>query len=136
MYRFYHTLLTIATALANLNQGPSIDWDSGPELYSRYRKWRQKCEMIFDGPLKDTEEAVKCKYLLIWAGDRGLDLYNSWTRNDDQQKELVNYWTNFERFVNPQSNFLIARYKLRRLTQGDKPFEEFLTEVIQDTMST
>ncbi|XP_064629350.1 uncharacterized protein K02A2.6-like [Lineus longissimus] len=119
----------MAVALANLNQGPTIDWDCGPELYSRYRKWRQKCQMIFDGPLQDTAEAVKCKYLLIWAGDRGLDLFNSWGLTADEQKLLENYWKKFEEFVNPHANYLVHRFKLRRTIQNDRPFEEFLTEL-------
>ena len=119
----------MAANLAALNQGPTIDWDSGPELFSRYKKWKQKCTMIFEGPLATIEEAIKCKYLIIWAGDRGLDLYNSWGMTDAHAKELKFYWQNFEEYVNPQANFLIARHKLRNSYQGDKTFEEFLTEI-------
>jgi hypothetical protein len=84
--------------------------------------------VIFQGPLKGEDEAIQCKYLLIWAGDRGLDLYNSWALDADQQKVLQNYWDKYEEYVNPQANFLVSRHKLHRAQQGDRPFEEFLID--------
>ena len=66
---------------------------------------------------------------MIWSGDFGLDLYNSWGFSETESKKLVNYWKKFEEYVNPQANFLIARHKLRLLEQKDKSLEEFLTEI-------
>ena len=119
----------MATGLAGIDLGPKINWDSGPELYNKYRKWKQIVQTIFDGPLNETSEEIKCKYLLIWSGDFGLDLYNSWGFSETESKKLVNYWKKFEEYVNPQANFLIARHKLRLLEQKDKSLEEFLTEI-------
>ncbi|ESO93794.1 hypothetical protein LOTGIDRAFT_153265 [Lottia gigantea] len=52
-----------------------MDWSSGVELYARYKRWKQKCENIFQGPLLEVDGEVKCKYLLMWSGDQGFDQF-------------------------------------------------------------
>ena len=32
---------------------PKIDWTPGPDLAQRLKRFRQKCELLFDGPLKE-----------------------------------------------------------------------------------
>ena len=61
--------------------------------------------------------------LLCFAGDRGLELYNSWNLSVDKQKKLVNYWTNFETYVTPQANKIMARYKLHCLQQQEQSID-------------
>ena len=51
---------------------PKIDWTPGPDLVQRVRRFKQKCELLFEGPLKPRTEDQKCKYLLLWTGDYGL----------------------------------------------------------------
>ena len=55
---------------------PKIGWTPGPDLAQRFKRFKQKCELLFDGPLKPRSDEQKCKYLLLWTGDCGLDLYN------------------------------------------------------------
>ena len=31
---------------------PKIDWTQGPDLVQRFRRFKQKCELLFEGPLK------------------------------------------------------------------------------------
>jgi hypothetical protein len=44
---------------------------------------------------------------------------NSWGLTTAEEKELKNYYEKFEKSVNLQANFLLARYKLRTLSQGN-----------------
>jgi len=32
-------------------------------------------DLIFSGPLAEMDESIKCKYLLLWIGDKGRDIY-------------------------------------------------------------
>ena len=121
------TLKNMATGL--LNKGPSMDWTADEGLYSRYKMWKQRCELLFSGPMNETDEPVKCKYLLYWAGERGLELFNSWGLSDDQEKVLKNYWDNFEAFIKPQSNELMAAWELNQTKQDNLSLEEFITKL-------
>ena len=86
---------------------PKIDWTQGPDLVQRFRRFKQKCELLFEGPLKPRTDEQKCKYLLLWTGDYGLDLFNTWNLSEEQQKHLHEYWTRLEEHVKPQSNYIV-----------------------------
>ena len=107
---------------------PKIDWTPGPDLTQRLERFRQKCELLFEGPLKARTNEQRCKYLLLWTGDYGLDLYNTWNLNADQTKDINEYWQRFEEHVKPQSNHLLNRFYLRALNQNGRPLDDFLTE--------
>ena len=54
--------------------------------------------------LKNTNVKYCCVTLVT---ARGLELFNSWILTTAQQKNLNNYWDNFEAYVNPQASELI-----------------------------
>lgn len=107
---------------------PKMDWKHGPDLFTRFKRFRQKCELLFEGPLKSRDEEQKCKYLLLWSGDYGLDLFNTWNFTPEKQKNLSEYWNEFEKHVKPQANHILNRYYLRGLKQNNRNLDEFLTE--------
>ena len=37
------------------------------------------------------DEEIKCKHLLHWSGEQGIELFNSWDLSADKQKNLDNY---------------------------------------------
>jgi len=39
-------------------------------MYTRFKIFKQKCELIFAGPLEKVEEAKKMRLLLLWEDDR------------------------------------------------------------------
>ncbi|KXJ08987.1 hypothetical protein AC249_AIPGENE17533 [Exaiptasia diaphana] len=112
-----------------LLKGPTMDWSSNEGLYSRYKLWKQQCELLFTGPLVKVEEKIQCKYLMYWAGERGLELFNSWGLSADAEKSLKSYWTNFENALKPQSNELMSAWELHELKQGTMSIEEFITKI-------
>ena len=57
---------------------PKIDWTPGPNLAQRLKHFKQKCKLLFNRPPNSRTDEQKCKYLLFWMGDYGLDLYNTW----------------------------------------------------------
>ncbi len=109
---------------------PKIDWTPGPDLAQRLKRFRQKCELLFDGPLKERSTKQRCRYVLLWAGDYGLDLYNTWNLSEEDRDKLDEYWKRFEEHVKPQSSHLLNRFYLRNLKQNGRPLDEFLTEAL------
>ena len=109
-------------------KAPEIDWSSPGDLHRRFQTFKQKCQLIFDGPLADKDEAYKVRMLLLWCEDKGLEIYNTATwANDGDRLRLVPVWEKLEAFVKPRSNQILARFQLRCLKQDDMPLEEFIT---------
>ena len=74
-----------------------MDWTS-KDLPTAWKAFRQHCEFMFGGPLKRKIEEEKCNYLMIWVGDKGRDIYNTWELTADEVKKLETYYTRFETY--------------------------------------
>ena len=74
-------------------------------------------EVLFKGPLNGVAEAVKCNYIIYWSGDHSMDLVDKWTTegkiNDGNKETVKTYWDRFDKYVNPQTNKLIAVVELK-----------------------
>ena len=81
-----------------------MDWSTDENLYSRFKMWKQRCEMLFTGLMAKIDEEIQGKHLLYWAGEHGLELFNSWGLSADEQKKLENYRKKFENYVKPHSH--------------------------------
>ena len=92
-------------------------------------------EVLFLGPLNGVNEAVKCNYVIYWSGDHGMDLVDKWTTegkiNDGNKKTLKTYWDQFEAYIHPQTNKLIAVVELKQLFQGTLSLEDFYTKAMR-----
>ena len=109
---------------------PKMEW-SGENLRENWRRFKQHAELMFTGPLKGRTEAEKCSYLLIWSGQKGRDIFNTWRDISEENKvKLQTYYDRFEQHVNPKSNPVFARYKFHQKIQGiDESVEQFTTEL-------
>ena len=108
---------------------PTIDWSSS-NLTENLRKFKRTAQIIFNGPLVSKSEEVKVNYLLLWVGEAGRDIVDTWGLSADEAKILNTYWTKFEAYVKPKSNFRVARFKLRALTQKDgETIDSFYTRI-------
>ena len=59
-------------------EGPKMDWSVNDSLYHRFFKWKLKCENILDCELAMLSESKKCRKIMAWSGDFGMDQYVSW----------------------------------------------------------
>ena len=106
-----------------------MDWESA-NLPESWRRFKQHVKLMFTGPLKAVSEEDKCSYLLLWVGDKGRDIFNTWTLTEDQAKLLETYYVKFEEYVTPKANPIFARYKFQERMQGSgEPFERFVTDL-------
>ena len=92
-------------------------------------------ELLFKGPLNAVLEGIKCNYVVYWSGDHGMDLVDKWTTEGkihDGNKDMLNtYWTQFENYIHPQTNQLIAVVELKQLFQGSLSLEDFHTKALR-----
>ena len=108
---------------------PMLNWDSA-DLPGAYKSFETHCRFMFEGPLKAKSEAEKCAYLMIWLGNKGREVYGTWTLTDDEQKSLETLFKKFEDYVKPKSNKVFNRYKFLCKKQGDvEACEQFITEL-------
>ena len=59
-------------------EGPKMDQTLNYGLCHRFLKWKLKSENILDCELAMLLESKKCKKVLAWSGDFGIDQYASW----------------------------------------------------------
>ena len=76
-------------------EGPKMDWAVNDTLYHRLLKWKLKCKTILECELAILSETRKCKKVIAWSGDFGLDQYIS--RNlSNEELCLDTIWQKFE----------------------------------------
>ena len=55
--------------------------------------------------------------MIYWSGNHGMDLVDNWTTGgkikDDNKNLLATYWKQFEEYIHPQTNQLIAVVELK-----------------------
>ena len=54
-------------------EGPSMEWTVNDNLYNGFLKWKLKCDNILECELAMLSEERKCKKIVAWSGDFGLD---------------------------------------------------------------
>ena len=110
-------------------EGPKMDWTVNDSLYHRFLNWKIKCENILDCELAMLSEVRKCKKVVAWSGDFGIDQYISWfLPPEDLCLELI--WNKFEEFCKPQTNEFRARFDLlTSFRQGDMSIHEWYNAV-------
>ena len=111
------------------SSAPNIDWDS-PDLEGSWKRFISHCEFVFNGPLKSKDEAEKCNYLMIWVGEKGRRIYETWTLTAEEKKTLKTYTDRFAGYVKPRTNIVYNRFKFgSRVQNQDESFDQFVTEL-------
>ena len=88
---------------------PVMNWNS-ENLPDAWKRFRQHADLMFSGPLLSKSEAEKVSYLLIWVGEKGRDIHNTFSNITEQNRDkLKTYYTNYEQYVTPKSNKIICK---------------------------
>ena len=110
-------------------EGPVMDWTVNDGLYNRFLKWKLKCKNILECELAVLPEGRKCKKVIAWSGDFGLDQYISWSL-PNEYLSLETIWKKYEEFCKPQANELRARFDLlTSFRQADMSVDEWYNAV-------
>ena len=110
-------------------QNPSINWQSR-NLSEEWRKFKDHAKLMFQGPLKRAGPEEQSAYLLIWAGETGREICNSWGLTDDHKKDVTILFERFEAHATPKKNTVFARYVFQeRKQQNGEKFDTFVTDL-------
>ena len=115
--------------MAAPQQNPSLNWQSR-NLNEEWRKFKDHAELMFKGPLKRIGEEEQCAYLLIWVGETGRKIFNSWGLSDPDKKKISILFEKFGEHVAPKKNTVFGRYIFQSRTQQQgETFETFVTDL-------
>ena len=101
-------------------QGTKMDWTVNDGLYHRFLKWRLKCKNILECDLAMLLERRKCKKVVGWSGDFGIEQYLLWNlTNAELTLDVI--WKKCEKFCQLQCNEVRARFDLfTSFRQGER----------------
>ena len=110
-------------------KGPKMNCTVNDSLYNRFIKWKIKCDKILECELVMLSKSRKCKKVVAWLGDFGIDQYVSWDLPPEEVcLEVI--WKKFEEFCKPQTNEIRGRFDLlTSFRQGDCSVDEWYNAV-------
>ena len=104
--------------LTNITLPIAPKWKQPDNLLEEFRKFKQSCLHIFDGPMCHiTSGKVKTSMLLIWARPDGEDIYDNFNLQPHQANDVNYILQCFEEFCEPICNFRVARFKFTKVSQ-------------------
>jgi len=105
---------------------PHMDWND-TDLPTVFKTFKQYCQLIFNGPLNKKEEKEKATYILLWIGEEGLKVVNSFELSDEDKAKTDMIFDKFTKYLEPKSNFRIARFQLQGFRQTkDESVDSFM----------
>ncbi|CAI9729108.1 Hypothetical predicted protein [Octopus vulgaris] len=119
-----------APVTVQMNLHPTMNWDSD-DIVEAFKKFKQKTQLAFKSFLKGTTAEEKVSYILLWTGEKGLDLFNSWDMSESDCNNPDTLLEKFERHLEPRSNHRIHRYELQGLKQDPQETIDNLADDIQ-----
>ena len=108
--------MAAASAAAAMNLHPAMNWDAD-DVVEAFKKFKQKSQLAFKSFLKGSTTEEQVSYILLWSGERGLDLYNSWDMPEPDCNDPIKVLEKFETHLEPKSNHRIRRYEFQSLRQ-------------------
>ena len=100
-------------------------------LRENWRRWIQRFELFLtaSGKVKETEK-VQCAILLHLIGDEALEIYNTFTFGEGEDRDKLSVLKKkFEDYVNPRKNTVFERYKFWECKQQEgETIDQFITE--------
>ena len=106
-----------------------MDWTVNDGLYHRFLNLYLKCENILEFELVALPEWQKCKNVIAWSWDFGMDQYVS-CNLPSEELTLDTIWGKSEEFYKPQSNEVQAHFDLlTSFRQGNKSVDEWYNAV-------
>ena len=109
-------------------EGPMRDWMVNDSLYHILEMETEVWEYIRLWTCM-LPESKKCKKVIGWSGDFGIDQYVSWCLNtEDLSLEVI--WAKYEDFCKPQTNEVRTRFDLHTtFRQGSHSVNEWYDAV-------
>ena len=102
-----------------------MDWSSA-DVPGTFRLFKQKCQIYFT--VKDIKKEMMVNHILLYAGDDGIKLYNSWTLTDTERNDPDVVWGKFQDHIEPKVNFRLQRFYLQKYSQAaGESIDDYIT---------
>ena len=106
---------------------PRMNW-LATDLPTEFRSFRQYCELIFSGPFAEKGQNDRVTYILLWVGQEGRRMYNTWDLSETDKKDVEVIWAKFQALIEPKSNYRLSRFHLQKFRQlSSETVDEFMT---------
>ncbi len=114
---------------------PEMNWQAA-DLNKEWQKFRKHVQFVFDGPLCDKSEKAKVSYLMLYVGEKGREIFETFTfspagDNQPEPKETLQaVFAKFEEYAAPRKNeiMLTVRFQRRKQVEGES-FDNFVTDL-------
>ena len=108
-----------------MSDHPRMDWSSA-DVPGTFRLFKQKCQIYFT--VKDIKKEMMVNHILLYAGDDGIKLYNSWTLTDTERNDPDVVWGKFQDHIEPKVNFRLQRFYLQKYSQAaGESIDDYIT---------
>ena len=98
-----------------MSDHPRMDL-SNADLAGTFKLFKQKCEIYFN--VKDTKVDKMVNHILLYAGDEGIQIYNSWNLSDSDRTVPSLVWEKFQAHIEPKVNFRVQRLLSTEIQSG------------------
>ena len=101
-------------------------------IADKWKKWHQECEFFLVATESDAKsDKIKSSILLTCIGERGRDIYNTFTfTSADDKLKLLLILAKFEEYCLPRKNVTYVHYKFFSCCQREgQSFDCFVTEL-------
>lgn len=107
---------------------PSLDWSSA-DLPTAFQNFKQYTELIFSGPLAKKSGKEKATYLLLWLGQEGINIFQTWNLPQEKKDDHKEIFKKFETHFQPKVNYRLNRFQLQKLKQlPTENVDDFMTK--------
>ena len=86
-------------------------------MYYTELQWHSKVDLLVDGPLHGKQEKQKCAYILLYIGDHGREVFNTFTFTANDTDKVKPMLDKFEDYCKPKKNTIIARLRFNSWVQ-------------------
>ena len=114
---------------------PKMNWQA-PGLDREFARFKDHCNYAFGGPLSGKTEVQKVNYLMTFIGDRGRELFLTFTlapaagNNPPENETLAGVYAKYEAHVKPRHEIIWATVRFNKRKQlPSERFDDFVTEL-------
>lgn len=86
--------------------------------------------LILTGPLAEKPEVQQCSYFLLYIGQTGRDIHDTWSLREEEKNKIEILFDKFANYCQPKKNVTMSRFKFNSRVQNvDEAIDQFVTEL-------
>ena len=109
---------------------PSFNWEGN--THEQFKTFKQRTEILMEGPYEDYKEPDKVAAILGWLGDKGHQVYASldWATLGKDKKKYKDVFDAFDSYFKPMQTIMHTWYLLGNIYSSQcKDQTEFMTRL-------